>query len=295
MADFTVRIAHETDVSAIAAVLTAGYGREFTEDWVRWKHLESPWGRSQCHLAADDEGVLGIVFRMAWPSAVMGQDVDLFRMVDGASTPRAVRRGVFRSVVRSTLDDGGPFDVALATATPEARGAHIKNGAITPDSIRTYVVPALPRRAALNDGHDLLDAWTADTDGLHTRWDGASLKWRLSPRSGLDYRVAALRDAENNHGIVYRTVGGRFRRAIAVVSGWGPNDLQRRAIQAACWRARTPLTIRYAGSGTAKPVPRPARKSGESLMCVWGQQVDALGVRDVRRWSYDGLELEGVV
>lgn len=295
MADFEVRLAAAEEVDLVAATLTAGYGREFSADWVRWKHHESPFGPSQCHLAEDGEGVLGVAFRMPWPSKFGTTAVNLVRLVDGTSTPRAVRRGVFRAVVRSMMDAGGPFDVALATATPEARGAHVKNGAITPESIGAVVHADLPQPASLARGPELLDDWTDTGGGLRSAWTGSALRWRVDRRSGLGYTVARLRHADDNHGVIYRVAGSGARRVVAVVSGWGPAVLQRRVVRAACWQARTPVTLWYEGPGTPNRPRRPARPSGESLMCVWGSGIEAYGAGRVDRWSYDGLELEGVV
>ena len=40
MADFEVRLATAEEVDLVAATLTAGYGREFSADWVRWPRTQ---------------------------------------------------------------------------------------------------------------------------------------------------------------------------------------------------------------------------------------------------------------
>jgi hypothetical protein len=110
--DFTVRLAGADDVETVLAVLSDGYGRPFTRDWWEWKHLDGPWGASRCWLAEDGGGPLGVVFGLPWPLVdAAGLEsrvvISARRLVDGATTVRAQRRGVFRAVVRAELTAAG--------------------------------------------------------------------------------------------------------------------------------------------------------------------------------------------
>lgn len=92
MADFEVRLATAEEVDLVAAAtLTVGYGREFSADWVRWSTTSPRPGRRSVTWPRTGEGVLGVAFRMPWPSRFGTTAVNLVRLVDGiCSTPRAV-------------------------------------------------------------------------------------------------------------------------------------------------------------------------------------------------------------
>lgn len=296
--DFDVRLATDADVDAVLAALSDGYGRPFTREWFDWKHRESPWGASQCFIAEDEGGLLGTAFKMPWHFSEGGDSLPGWRLVDGATTVRAQRRGVFRAVVAGMLaecDRAAEKGVALATATPEARLAHIKNGAAALDPIRAYYSPVRWSRAEVVTGVDVLASWTPPVgEGISTVWDVPALQWRLDQRSGIKYEVSRLAKASSPHGVIHRTVG-RGARTLVVTASWGDRDEVRRLIRTLAWQSRVIATLLNAGDGTSRHRPRLALARGQSLMCVWDQRSIAEGT-DIRRgWALDGLDLEGAI
>lgn len=148
--DFEVTIAGQSDRAEVLALLTDGYGRPFLADWFEWKHVQGPWGPSVCFVARDRDGLLGVAFRMPWPLLAGDTPVKASRLVDGTTSPRALRRGVFREVVRNMLtrwDEEEPSEVVLATATPPALAAHVKNGATALEPIEFSYRPVRHARA----------------------------------------------------------------------------------------------------------------------------------------------------
>lgn len=299
--DFDVRLATDADQEAILAALGDGYGRPFAREWFQWKHQSSPWGASKCFVADDAEGLLGVVFEMPWRYSEHGAPAVGWRMVDGATTVRAQRRGVFRAVVAAMLADCAAADdkgVVLATATPEARLAHIKNGAVALDPIHSYYRPVAWRPARLATGLDVLDSWQpAQQPGLATSWDRAALEWRIDPRIGLDYQVSGLGSGSGPNGAIHRVVGGAAR-TVVISALWGePRDV-RVLLGALAWQSKALAVLAPGGPGSRLPKPRIATARGQSLMCVWDQrdQRPAADLTDARDgWALDGLDLEGVI
>lgn len=296
--DFDVRRAGDADVDGVLAALSDGYGRPFTRDWFEWKHRESPWGHSRCWVAEDDGGLLGVVFGMPWPLGREHRPVPCSRLVDGATTVRAQRRGVFRAVVAAELaaaaaDSPG---LVIATATPEAQAAHVKNGATALAPIDSYYRPVCWAPSATTTGTHLLDSWATSSPGrLTTVWDGAALRWRLDPRGGVHYEVSSLAHADRAHGVVHRTVG-RARRTLVVSAAWGDTRDVSRLLRALAWRSKAVAVLAPAGPGTSLERPRAALARGSSLLCVWDQSVASLpGVLDRSGWALEGLALEGVI
>jgi len=296
--DFEVRLATEADTAGVLAALSDGYGRPFTESWFEWKHRQSPWGPSRCWIAQDDGGLLGVVFGMPWPLADGDEGLTCWRLVDGATTVRAQRRGVFRAVVKAELSaaaaEAAP-GLVIATATPEARDAHVKNGATALAPIHSYYRPVRWAPDEVESGPHVLDGWSAASAGVRTQWSPAALRWRLDARSGLDATVSRLHASTTPHGVVHRTVGGAAR-TLVVSATWGNQRHIDRLLRALAWQHKAVAVLAPAGPGTRRNRPRVGLARGQSLLCVWDQR--AAGHGDIMRtecWALDGLDLEGVI
>ncbi len=105
---FVVRPIADLDGATIAATVSEMYDEVRTEDWLRWKHQEGPWGRSTGHAVCDDEGVLGLAFSLPWRWRVGGSAITGARLIDGGSIARPHGKGVFRTQVQAMLDDFDP-------------------------------------------------------------------------------------------------------------------------------------------------------------------------------------------
>jgi hypothetical protein len=294
--DFDVRVATADDTDAVLAALSDGYGRPFTREWFRWKHEESPWGASKCFVAVDEGGLLGVGFQMPWEYVAGGQRVQGWRMVDGATTVRAQRRGVFRKVVAAMLIDcaaSEPKGVVLVTATPEARAAHIKNGADALEPIRSYYRPVLWRPGGFVSSAATLSTWQPSASAaIATMWTAEALVWRTDPRSGVEYSSSSL--ADGSAGAVHRLVGRS--RTLVVSSLWGNELAQTELVQRLAWKHRALAMLAPAGPGARLPQPRAAVARGQSLLCVWDQRESSVRHGDARSgWALDGLDLEGVI
>jgi hypothetical protein len=300
-APFTVRAADQSDVAMVLSVLSGGYGRDFGADWFHWKHRECPWGESRVWLAEDAGGALGVVFGLPWPLRSRATPVPAWRLVDGATTPRAQRRGVFRAVVAAELVAAAtPPGIVLATATPEAGAAHAKNGAVLLPHVLAFDVPVRWQPAELTSGDSVLDSWQPpDGDALHTAWTAEALRWRLDPRSGFEYEVSSLAAPTSPHGVVHRLVSRRGIRSVVVTAQWGSSRDVARVLRALAWKAKAVSVVMHAGAGTPARRPRIARRSGRSLFCVWDLREagspPVAGSGRIEGWALDGLALEGVV
>ena len=296
--DFEVRLATEADVPAELAALSEGYGRPFTPEWFQWKHRENPWGPSRCWVADDADGLLGVVFGLPWRLTDEGGPVPCSRLVDGATTVRSQRRGVFRAVVQAELAAAATPapGLVIATATPEAQAAHVKNGATALEPVRSYYSPVRWAPAKLRTDEAVAHSWfAARGKGLSTAWDATALAWRLDPRGGVQYEVSQLANAHGAHGVVHRTVGGAAR-TLVVTASWGNPTEVARVVRAAAWQSRALAVLAPAGPGARRARPRVSLARGASLLCVWDHREGNVSAATSREtWHLDGLDMEGVM
>ena len=302
--DFEIHDASDMAEADLLEVLSIGYGRPFTDDWFAWKHREGPLGPSRPVIARDHDGLLGVVFGLPWRFRVHGATIDGMRLVDGATTPRAVRRGVFRRVVRHLLDPWNPTDrpgIVLATATPEAQAAHVKNGATALEPIEFSYRPVGYSRAAVESGSAVLDGFRPDPlqDTILTERNTDWLRWRVDPRSGISYQASRLVNGDGAHGVVHHTTTHRGVATLVISAEWGPERERRQLVRALALRSRALAVQSPMGPGTATRQRRAALQRGRSLMCIWDRTADddRLHADPNQRssWSVDGLDLEGVI
>lgn len=302
--DFVVSETSDLSVSDILRTLSAGYGRDFSEDWFAWKHREGPWGPSRCVVARDDVGLLGVGFALPWRLEVGQTSVEGARLVDGTTAPRAVRRGVFRAVVATLRDMWDPIShpgIAIATATPPARDSHVKNGAVALEAIGLSYCAVRPSLARVESGTSALEGYRRDSSAgrFATEWSPDSLRWRLDPRSGCEYQVSRLVESDSAHGVVHRTATSRGLRSLVITTQWGPKRDREQLIRSLARRSRAVAVLAPMGPGTPAPPRRMALSRGGSLLCIWDRTgIDAgLPTSPTIRssWSLDGLALEGVI
>jgi hypothetical protein len=299
---FSVVAGDEFEPAQLVAVLSEAYGEPFTESWLQWKHREGPWGPSRSWVAVDDEGILGVVFALPWPYRSGGTVINGARLVDGGSTPRARGRGVFREICGRELaewsEDAQP-GIVVATATPEAAGAHVKNGAIALEKIDyAYGPPPSISRARLTRDNSVLASYASDERvQLHTEWDERSLRWRLDERSGHHYEYAALAEADAPNGFVYRVAKVRGLRVAVAMLAWGDHATVRRLLAAVAWDVKAVALLGLTGSGAAPRAWPTWIRRGGTLLCVWPRLPEATTTHARTRedWGLAGVDVEGVV
>ena len=258
-------------------------------------------GRPEPIVARDAGGPLGVVFGLPWRFRVDGTPVDGIRLVDGATTPRAVRRGVFRRIVRELIDptDGSPRPpIVIATATPEAQGAHVKNGAVAVEPIDSSYRPTAYSRAELETGPSVLDDDVQDPiperrdDGVGCahRCDGAPV-----PSSGATYHMARLAHGDADNGVIYR-LGPR--RTLILTARWGPDRERTTLLRAVARRHRAIAVLGSRRSRDARADPATRAPSWTVLAVRLGSHgagATRVDLGDRAAWKLSGLDLEGYI
>jgi hypothetical protein len=295
--DFEVVPLGEVAVERVLEVLSDAFEDEADHDWYRWKHLEGPWGPSHGWVAQDAEGVLGVLCCLPWPLQVGNERIVASRMVDGGTTVRARRRGVFSALVAREVEEVALWaePLVFGTATPEAAVAHVRNGATAlPALAHRYGVPSPSRPVPLEHGRTALHAATAVGGPVATAWDGASMHWRLDPRSGLEYRVSAT--ADGSSGAAFRVISRRGLRTLVLTHVWGPRPDRPSLISSIARRERCPTILGPASGGQAAGW-HPLIRRGASLLVVWdfARQPSGVDLRRLESWAMTGADLEGVV
>ncbi len=163
MADdhLTIRRADEGDLADILALARRSLG--WTDDdasFLRWKHLENPFGESSIGIALDGRRVVGFRAFLRWEFvAPDGRVVRAVRAVDTATDPDHQGRGIFTRLTLEAIEELPELGVELIFNTPneKSRPGYRKMGwrevgrlavAVMPTSWRFPLVVATARQAA---------------------------------------------------------------------------------------------------------------------------------------------------
>jgi GNAT superfamily N-acetyltransferase len=212
----------------LESALAGGPTGSRSGDFLRWKHVDNPFGRSVGLVAEEAGQVIGVRLIMRWGFEASGQPVSAGRMVDTATDPAHQGRGIFRTLTTASLEIArDDTDLIFNTPNANSRPGYLKMGWQQVGVMATSVTPVRPlrlargARAALRrtDGEfpvaarpacplpavgDVLAAHTADVEGLldartaaangrlTTRVDLPYLAWRYVDVPGLDYRAVPV-------------------------------------------------------------------------------------------------------
>lgn len=133
--EFRVREMSEDDLPRVLDLMSAslgeGGGAGRTEGMWRWKHMDSPFGRSHVLVAEAPGGRLaGLRAFMRWEFVHEGRRVCAVRAVDTATHPDFQRMGLFSTLTRRAVDDVRGQGVGLVFNTPneKSRPGYLKMG-----------------------------------------------------------------------------------------------------------------------------------------------------------------------
>jgi GNAT superfamily N-acetyltransferase len=109
--------------------LGGGPGGQRTPEYFRWKHLESPFGRSFMIVAEREGRIIGFRALMRWRFRIGGRTVQAVRPVDTVTHPEERGRGVFSALTRAALESlKGEVDLVFNTPNANSLPGYLKMG-----------------------------------------------------------------------------------------------------------------------------------------------------------------------
>jgi GNAT superfamily N-acetyltransferase len=211
----------------LSASLGAGWTREGSEAFFRWKHLENPFGRSFLLVAEVDGRIVGLRAFLRWRFRTEEGHFPAVRAVDTATHPDFQGSGIFSRLTLAAIDTLRN-EVGLIFNTPNDRSGpgYLKMGWREVGSVPVLIGVRRPvvfvrnvrtlrseesssparrapeiraSRACEVLADDLLLERTVAVDEptsrLATQRSPRYLRWRYGSGPGLDYRAVRLDDA----------------------------------------------------------------------------------------------------
>lgn len=295
----------DVEPASVLAAINEAFARRRSLDWYRWKHLDGPWGPSRGWVAIDGGEVVGTRLFVPWRLRSAAGEHACSRAMDGATVPRAQRRGIFSALIQREMEElsrSQEWHCVYSTSVPASREAYRGLGwTILPMTGMQYRLVRPRLWAGVRLDARLPDPTDPADDRLRTAWTASGLAWRTDARSGATYRTAVLQRTAGSTGLVFRTIRRSGARILAPVHLWGPGPDRRRLVDGAAIAARCAVVLEPVGRGTAGPArpARLARRSPGSTVSLWVgggmQDRPRRDVHDVSAWALDQADLEGVL
>lgn len=221
---YDVRAYRREDEPRVLALLQDALGPgpvgERTPPFFRWKHEESPFGRSAMLVAETGDRIIGLRAFMRWHFVTGERQVRAVTAVDTATHPDFQGHGIFSRLTRTALDQlRGDVDLVFNTPNEKSLPGYLKMGwevvgrvpvrvrvrrpvrlGRNVRSLRTSTTPgrpapeigAEPASEALAD-EGLASVLEADEDPrFATPRDLAYLRWRYAGPPGLAYHAVRV-------------------------------------------------------------------------------------------------------
>lgn len=303
----SVRTMGSKDLDEVLDVMRAALGEppglRRTADLWDWKHTDNPFGKSIALVAESEGRIAGVRAFMRWELLTpQGETVRCVRAVDTATHPDFHRRGIFRLLTETAVEEARADGVHLIFNTPNDRSGagYLKMGWSPVGPIRVMVAPSYRLLVRGRGDGALIDAPSGpprrelqdrEPLGLRTPRTPEYLGWRFG-----DHPSARYRSLERDGSAVILRENVRFDRPELVVSEiLGPP--QGRALKEARRRSRAGYLIgsfprhtpefRKALRAGMVPVPRV-----QAMQLVARPLVDIGPVTELSAWDLTLGDLE---
>lgn len=255
----TVRHFTDSDTEEVLDVMRASLGEtevlQRNQQLFAWKHLDNPFGKSIMLVATESGQIVGFRAFMRWKLQTPdGAEIRCVRPVDTATHPEHRRKGIFRELTNSAVEEARADEVDLIFNTPNAQSGagYLKMGWSAVGQIGVMIRPGwrfLGTTDHLDSAHPVSHVSGDDRTptGLRTirsaeyrRWrftghptaryvqfggGGAQLICRTNIRSG--YRELVVSEAIGDISSPLRAVSRALRGHYAV--GWFPPNTPERS------------------------------------------------------------------
>jgi GNAT superfamily N-acetyltransferase len=226
----------------LSASLGGGPAGRRPPEFFRWKHLESPFGRSFMLVAELDGRLVGLRAFMRWRFTARDRELRAVRAVDTATHPDAQGRGIFSELTMRALDQlKDEADLVFNTPNEKSLPGYLKMGwsvvGKIPISIRARrpvrvwrhrgslggestgggagpPIVAMTAAQALREAEGLsvlVAEAESDDPRLHTPRNEEFVQWRYGTAPLLDYRCVAERTGDRLVGLALFRVRPRGR------------------------------------------------------------------------------------
>lgn len=220
----------EKDMDGVLQLLSISLKNPKGEEWFRWKHLDSPFGKSHGYVALEKDEVAGIRLFMKWKLTYDGQAVKALRPVDTATHPAHRLKGVFKQLTVFGLSDANADNSHAIFNTPNNNSLPglLKMGwqQLHKPIPHSYFLVNHFRTCSQVKQHKSFDSFLfapvlSSHKMVETEKTQEFYRWRYKDKK---YEIASLVD-DNSTFIVYQILKVKGVKIIAVADFYGHQEI----------------------------------------------------------------------
>ncbi|MFP5487998.1 MAG: GNAT family N-acetyltransferase, partial [Acidimicrobiia bacterium] len=138
--------AHVDSIVELGVRSLSWAGDERDREFVRWKHVENPFGASPAWGAWDGPRLVAFRTLLRWELVRAERSLRVVRAVDTATDPDHQGRGLFRSLTMRAVDEltGDGVDAVFNTPNDQSRPGYLKMGWVELGRPTLLVQPSSP-------------------------------------------------------------------------------------------------------------------------------------------------------
>ena len=134
------KLSFENDIQEVVELININLNQRHTVNFMRWKHLENPNGKSIGAVAVKNYKIIGVVFYLpTYFETSSGTKVRCLRPVDGCTAKKERGQGVFKELMKYCLSlFKNQYDLLLANPNKYSYPEFLKLNWKTPEDNYYY-------------------------------------------------------------------------------------------------------------------------------------------------------------
>lgn len=201
---------YSKDVREVVALIKKNLQPEYTEEFLLWKHVNNPFGKSISMVATEDDRIVGVVFYMRYNlNRRDGSSIKCIRPFDACTDQKLRGKGIFKKLMVECLNKySKDYELLLANPNKNSYSEFIKLGWKEPIHEYHYKIGVVSPFFSSKEGKLLKKDFEESSDSILNHQNYAVvgnnlqfLKWRYKDDV---YKIREYSNSSRKSYVIYR-------------------------------------------------------------------------------------------
>jgi hypothetical protein len=231
---------YSKDVKEVVSLIKENLQPEYTEEFLLWKHVNNPFGKSISMVAIEDDKIVGIVFYMRYNlNRRDGSSIKCIRPFDACTDQNLRGNGIFKKLMVECLNKySSDYELLLANPNANSYSEFIKLGWKEPNHEYHYkigiVSPFFSRKTGQLKNIDFKGSSELILNNQNYAVVGNNLrfvKWRYKADI---YKIKEFLRSDSKNYIIYRIDTLKGLKCIVLCDFYGDEKVIDEVIKQVC-------------------------------------------------------------
>ncbi len=231
---------YSKDVKEVVALIKENLQPEYTEEFLFWKHVNNPFGKSISMVAIEDDKIVGVVFYMRYNlNRRDGSSIKCIRPFDACTDRKLRGKGVFKKLMVECLNKySNDYELLLANPNANSYSEFIKLGWKEPNHEYFYKIGIISPFFPSKEGQVLNTDFEESSDSILSYQNYAVVgnnlqfvKWRYKDSV---YKIKEFSKGYYKSYIIYRIEKLKGLKCIILCDFYGNMEVINDVIKQVC-------------------------------------------------------------